>query len=189
MFGRLHNARATGSERRAQLAARIADRKIPRREGSHGAHGLLQHRHANPRHTLRQHAAIGPATLFGEPLDDVGGDVQLKARLVDGLAFFNSGDARDVLGAFAHQIGGTLQDLAAILRRRVAPHRISLLGSIERAIEIGFRGMGQDADAFSGCRIENRFGIAVAERRPFAGDEQLQVRVTWGGRDRGHFDG
>ena len=127
---------------------------------------------------LRQHAAISPAAFFGVPFQNVGRAVRLQTRFVNGLAFFDGGDAGDMLGALVHQIRGALQNLAAILRRHAAPHRISLFGGVQRAIQIGFGGVGQHADAFAGGRIHHRFVFpAVSSGRPFAANEKFQIRI------------
>ena len=149
------------SQRRAQFAARIAYRKIPRSECCHGTHWLSQHGHPNARRSLRQYAAISPAAFFGVPFQNVRRAVRLKTRFVNGFAFFDGGDARDVFGALVHQIRGALQNLSALLRRHTSPDWISLLGGIQRSIQIGFGCVGQHADTFTGGRIHHRFVLAA----------------------------
>ncbi len=106
--------------------------------------------------------------------------MRLQPRFVNGLAFFDGGDARDVLGALVHQVRRALQNLAAILRRHAAPHRIGLLGCIQRAIQVGLRCVGQHANAFAGGRIHHRLVFTPRSgcvRRPFAANEKLQIRI------------
>ncbi len=77
MLGRFHDARTSRSQRGAQLAARITNRKIPRRERSHGSYRFSQHGHTNSRRSLRQHAPISSPAFFGVPFQDIGRAVRL----------------------------------------------------------------------------------------------------------------
>ena len=173
LLSRFHDARAPGGQRRSQLAARIADRKIPRRERGHRADRLSQDGHPHARCSLRQHASISPSAFLGVPFQGIGRDMCLHPRFVDGLAFFDGRDARDMLGAFMHKIRRAFQNLAAILRRHAAPNWISFLGGVQRPVQVCFGCVRQHADAFAGRWIHHRLVLPAVWGRPFAANEKV----------------
>ena len=149
LLRRLEDERAAGRERAADLAGRRQHREIPRREGGDDADRLLHHELADALAAARHDAAIGAAALLGVPVDDVGGDDHLAARLGIGLALLQHHDLRDRVVALAHQVGGLVHDLAAVVGRGGAPDREALLGGLQRLVEIGLAGMRQVAPAAS----------------------------------------
>ena len=186
-FGGLEDAAAAGGQRRADLARGIADRKIPRRERRHRAHGLLDDGHALAGQALRQHAPIRAPAFFRVPVEDFRRGLHFDARLVNALAHLERRDARDLLAARAHEIRGLLEDLAALHRQQRAPFAPGALRGGQRAIEIGGAGMRQLAQHFFGGRIDHRLGLAALRAQPFAVDEQREFRIVGRGRSCG-FD-
>ena len=69
-LGGLEDAAAAGGQRRADLARRIAERKIPRRKRRHRSHRLLDDGHALAGQALRQHAPVGAPAFFRVPVED-----------------------------------------------------------------------------------------------------------------------
>ena len=157
---------------RADLARRIADRKIPRRERGHRPHGLLDDGHALAGQALRQHASIGAPALFRVPVEDFRGRLQFDARLVNALAHFERRDARDLFAARAHEIRGLLENLAALHGQQRAPFAPGALRGGECAVEIGGAGMRQLPEHFFGRRIDDGLSLATLCAKPFAVDEQ-----------------
>ena len=90
LFRRLQDQRAAGRERAADLAGGRQHREIPRRERRDHADRLLHHELARALGAARHDAAVGAAALLGVPVDDVGGDEHLAARLGIGLALLHA---------------------------------------------------------------------------------------------------
>jgi hypothetical protein len=129
------------------------------------------------RRTLRQHATVGATPLFRVPLEDVGGEARLPLRFGQRLAFFEHGDARDVIGALADEIRRLLQNLAALMRRHSAPLRERVLRGIECAIEVFGIRVRQIAERCAGGGADDGLRLAATAGHPLAANEQFQLRV------------
>ena len=156
LFRRLEDERAAGRERAADLAGRRQHREIPWREGRDDADRLLHHKLADALAAARHDAAVGAAAFLGVPVDDVGGDDDLAARLGIGLALLQHHDLGDGIMALAHQVGGLVHDLAAVVGRGRAPDGEALLGGFQRLVEIGLVGVRQMRQRLLGRRIDAR---------------------------------
>ena len=178
LLRRLQDQRAAGGERAADLAGRRQHREIPRREGGDHADRLLHHELADALAAARHDAAIRAAAFLGVPVDDVGGDDHLAARLGIRLALLQHHDLGDRVMALAHQVGGLVHDLAAVVGRGGAPDREALLGGFQRLVEVGGAGMRQMRQRLLGRRIDDVLAlVAAAVLLPRAVDEKAKLAV------------
>src|SRR6185437_13911952 len=115
-------------ERAADLAGRGEHPEVPRRERRDDADRLLHHELADALAAARHDAAVAAAAFLGVPVDDVGRADHLAARLGIGLALLHHHDLGHGVAALAHQVGGLVHDLAAVVGRGGAPEREALLG-------------------------------------------------------------
>ena len=117
-LGRLQDHGATGSQRGAQLARRIAQRVVPRCEGGHRPHRLLHHGHAHAGDPLWQHPAIGAPALFGIPVEDLRRRGKFRTGFRKCLALLQRRDAGDGIAAFAllFVVWGVVRFLVSIIR-------------------------------------------------------------------------
>src|SRR3546814_18001669 len=86
LFRPLDDYRTAGCERRRNLADRLIDRKVPRRERRDGTDRLLPDDLVDAFGTGRADASLAATPFFGGPVDDVGAGEGLPLRLVDGLS-------------------------------------------------------------------------------------------------------
>ncbi len=177
-LGRLDDHAATGAQRGAQLARRIAQREIPGRESCHRPHRFLDHRHAHAGDALRQHATVGAAPFFRIPVEDLGGDIQLDARLGQRLAFLQRGQLRNGLAALAHQVRGLAQDAAALLRTQGAPHRPGAPCRLQCLVQVCRCGQRNMPQHLFGCRVDDRARRASLAAEFLAIDEQVKIGVS-----------
>ena len=119
-LGGFQNHRAAGSDRRAELAPGIADRKIPRCEGGHRPHRLVGDGGARAGGT-HQLTPVQALALAGVKVEQANDHHHLKARLGQRLALLQRGNARDLFLALDQQASRAGQHRRALLRRRVAP--------------------------------------------------------------------
>ncbi|GJE71783.1 hypothetical protein CHKEEEPN_3332 [Methylorubrum podarium] len=175
-----------GAERRRELSHRLVDRKIPRREGRHGADGLAGDDLQHALGAGGNDPAIGAPPLFREPLDDVGGDPRLDARLGERLALLDGHGAGDRLRALAHQRRGPAQHLGPVEGGDLAPGGKAAFGRCKRLVEIGPRRHRDAPDRLTGGGVEDGQGLAAASRAPPAGNVERNVEVhepsPWKGR-------
>src|SRR3546814_3952530 len=104
LFRPLDDYRTAGCERRRNLADRLIDRKVPRRERRDGTDRLLHDDLVDAFGTGRDDASIGATAFFGEPVDDVGAGEGLPLRLDDGLALLRG-----------HEIGRAHVELQSLM--------------------------------------------------------------------------
>ncbi len=76
------------------------------------------------------------------------------------------------------QVGGALEDAAALMGRHGAPGRIGVAGGRQRPVQIRRRRQRQLAQHLFGCRIDHRNVLAVAAGDPFPANEQIQFGVS-----------
>ena len=178
-LGGLHDAGAAGAERRADLARRIADREIPRREAGDRADGLLHHRHAHAgvaAAAARARRRAGPLRRTSRRCPRPAPTSQRASASV--LPSSQRGDARDALGALAH---AGPRPCAESCRARAAPARATSGSSSAAASSARSRSAvfacGSFAERFAGGGVDHRLPLAIALGDPFAGDEQLQLGV------------
>src|SRR5262249_48174220 len=69
-FRRLDDDRASGRQRAADLAGRLAKRKVPRREGRDRTYWLSDY-HVPDTRLARYYPAVGALTLCGIPLEEL----------------------------------------------------------------------------------------------------------------------
>jgi hypothetical protein len=79
-----------------------------------------------------------------------------------------------MIGALAQQVGGLMQDRAALLDVGRAPLRPGALGGRERLFEVGLGGVRDFGDRLGVDRVDHGVGIAAFARFPHAVDEELE---------------
>jgi hypothetical protein len=168
---------AAGSQGRADLARRRQRREIPRRERGDDADRLLHHELARTLGAAGDDAAIGAAAFLGEPFDDVGGDEDLAARLGKGLALLLGEDARHRVMALAQKVGGLTQDFCPVVGRGSPPDQKTLLGRIERAVEVRAAGVRELRERLLGRRIDDLLALAAAAVQPSTVDVETEFRI------------
>jgi hypothetical protein len=176
-FGGFQDGAAARAQWSTQLACGIAERKIPRCETCDRAHWFLHYGHAHAGHALRQHAAVGATAFFRVPGEDLRRHGHFDAGLRQCLAHLHGGHARQRLAAFAQQVRGLVQDLAARLRPQRAPHWPRLAGGLECAIQIGGAGQRQLPQRLPRGGIHDGNRAAAGSAEPLAVDEQVQVGI------------
>ena len=176
----LDDERAAGGERAGDLADRRERREIPRRERRHHADRLLQHKLPHTLLAARHDAAVRAAAFLGIPVDDVGRRQHLGARLSVALALLLGLHGGDVLVALAQQLRRLAHDLGAVVSRRRLPNGEALLGSGERGVEIGSRGVRQMPERLAGGRVDHVFALAAFAVEPLSVNEKLELGVHGG---------
>jgi hypothetical protein len=169
-----------GRERRRDFASRREDREIPRGERRDHADRLGHHHLAYRRVAARDDAAVGAATFLGEPFDDVGGGDHFALRLGEDLALLLCHRAGNLIGALAQQIGGLLDDAAAVIGRLGLPQLEALVGGRECRIEVARCGVGQVRERLLRGRIDDVFATATVAVVPLAVDVKPELRVRHG---------
>ena len=99
------------------------------------------------------------------------------ARLRISFALLEHHDLGHGVVALAHQVGGLVHDLAAIISRGGAPHGEAFFGRLQRLVEIGFARMRQMAERLFRRRIEHILALAAVAAEPFAVDEEFEIAV------------
>ena len=172
----------------ADLARRRERREIPRRERRDHADRLGHHHLAHGRVAARDDAAIGAAAFLGEPFDDVGGGDDLALRLGEDLALLLGHDARDLVGALAQQVGGLLDDAAAVIGGLAFQTLKPFWAAASAASRSLVLACGRCASGFCGRRIDHVLAAAAIAVVPLAVDVEPELRVTWGPRLLGFLE-
>ena len=178
-LGALEDHRAARGDRRAELAAGIAEREVPRRESGDRANRLVPHRRAHAG-GADQLAAVEAEDLAGVEVEQADDHHHFEAGFGERLALLHRGDAGEIVGALDQQTGSALQHGGALLRRGLAPDAEALGRDFERAVEIGRLGQRQRADRLAGDRVHD------IERPPAAAGDLLAVDDHVEGRVLGH---
>src|SRR6185437_11294405 len=132
---------------------------------------------AHARRPARDDAAVGALALLAIPIEDVGGDDDLDARLGQHFALLQRQDAGDRILSLANEISGLADDARALMRRGRAPLPEALLRGGERAVEIGGAGMRQRRERLFRRGIDHLLAVAALRAEPFAVDIHRQFRV------------
>ena len=172
----------------AILRAGVSDREIPRRERRDHADRLGHDHLAHGRIAARDDAAVGAAAFLGEPFDDVGAGDHLALRLGEGLALFLRHHARDLVGALAQQVGGLLDDAAAVIGGLRLPHLEAGFGGGERRVEVLGGGVGQVRERLLRRGIEHVLAATAVAVVPLAVDVKPELRVNMGSSPLGFLE-
>ncbi len=192
LFRRLDDDRATGSQRRGQLAHHLVDREIPRRERGNRADRLLDRHLVDTGQPGRDDATVRTAAFLGEPFDDVGRRHRLHLGFDQRLALLLDHQRSDGVGALAHQRSRLLHHLGAVERRHRAPLLEAAVGGGKRFVEVRLVGMSDGPDRLLGRGVKHRNGLARGAPAPFSVDMQQYIGIRhrrspwrdWG--DDGH---
>ncbi|MPM77696.1 hypothetical protein SDC9_124704 [bioreactor metagenome] len=118
---RLEHHRVAPRQRRGQLPGAEGERRVPRRDGRHHAHGLVAHVVENARLVNGHHRAlhlVGQACVVVKPLRDV---AHLAAHFGHQLAVVTLLGFGQQVGVGLDQIGQAAQQGAALRGRQIAP--------------------------------------------------------------------
>ena len=173
----LDHDRAAGRYRAGNLAHRLIDREIPRRERRDRTDRLLDGELIEALRPRRYHPPVGAPALFGEPVDEVGAGEGLHLGFADRLALLHRHQPRDLVGAAAQVLRRLAHQLVALERRDLAPRLKALPGRPRRALEIGGFRVRDVADRFPGRGIEHRDGLAAGPFGPAAVDVKGNIRI------------
>ena len=177
LLGRLQDHRATRRNRRAELAAGIADREIPRRKRRHRPDRLVDHRRAHAGRT-HQLPSVDPVAFAGIELEQADVHQHFEARLGERLALLERRDARDLLLTLEQQARGTRQHGSALLRGGLAPQTEAALRGRERPVEIRRIRQRQLAERRPGRRIHHRVRATMADGDPLPVDDHVQLGIV-----------
>ena len=107
----LDDDRASRRKRRGNLAHRLIDRKIPRRESGDRADRLLDHHLADIWRAAGDDAAVSASAFLRQPVDDVGARRGLHPKFGERLPLLHCHGARDAFVALPQKLGGPAHDL------------------------------------------------------------------------------
>ena len=144
-FGGLVDHGAAGGERRGDLPGRQHERRVPRRNHADGADGLADRivDVVLGRHGI---AACGFRRLVGEEAVVFGAPDGGGLHEPDRLSRIHALDQRDFPGAGLDRVGQSVQHLAALGARQVAPFGKGFPGRAGRRVNVGFRARGDGID-------------------------------------------
>jgi len=121
-----------------------------------------------------QDAPVAALGFFGHDIEMGGGSSDFASGLSNRFALLCGDQSPDIGRAFAHQVGGFVEDRCAGSDRRIAPHREGPCRCIQSAVEIGLAGFRQIGNHFSGRWIDNMMDITILNIDPLAIDMKLQ---------------
>ena len=173
LFRGLDDDRATGGKCCGNLAHRLVQREVPRREGCDRADRLADDQLLHVGGAGRDDAAIVAATFLGQPVDDVGAGERFDGGFGERLALLDGQIADDLLRAAAHEFRSLAHDLVTLERRDIAPDLEAGNGSGNCFLEVCFGCDRYLTDYFFRGRVDDRQGGAVAGAAPHTGDEHL----------------
>lgn len=174
LLGGLDDDRAAGRQRARDLAARLAHREIPGREGSDRADRLVHHDIADAG-LARDDAAIGALALGRIPFEELAAPDHFEPGLRQRLAVFQRDRMGDLLDALAHQRGRLEHDLGTNARGHAAPDLEALARGRQRIVEVGLGGERHRADDALVGRIEH--GLLLRRLPPGAADIELEIGI------------
>ena len=123
---------AAGRKGSGRRSGDVVGWKIPRGNDADDADRLLEDGESSGADPRRNDPSVRPFALFGKPFEQVGGHQPFAAGLPERLAALEHGRPRDAVGLRANEIGRSLQDRAAIVRRPAGPARQGPLGRVNR---------------------------------------------------------
>ncbi|MNL24438.1 hypothetical protein D3C87_1458710 [compost metagenome] len=169
-FGRLDHHGVAGGERRRHLLRLAGNRRIPRRDGGHHAHRLVD-AHGQAVAPLRRNGFLHGLAGGGEELERGGGAGDERARLADRLAVVQALALGQRLGAGADQLGHPVQHGGTLMRLALRPAagQERAMGALHGFFHIDQAGRVQFGHDFAGGGVAR--GVAVARAQaPGAGD-------------------
>jgi len=174
--GRLADEGAARGERGPGLAGDHGGRKIPGRDRRDDADRLSQHEDALVGLMSRDHVAVDPLALFGEPLDEGGRISDLALRLGKRLALLGRHQLREVVGIREHEVVPAPEDRRAVLRRAGGPGREGGLCRFDGATGLGDADNRDRADQLAGGGIYDLVRAAALGVDPLAVDVALLAK-------------
>ncbi|MNS88198.1 hypothetical protein D3C72_1221640 [compost metagenome] len=173
----LQDQRAARAHRGNDLADRLVEREVPRRECGADPDRLAHHDLPHIGLARRNHAAVDAAAFLGVPVGVLGADHHFAHGFGQRLALVQRDIAADLLGALAGQLAHAAQDLAALQRRGLLPRLERALRSGERAVQVGAGRVRQLAQHFLGGRIDDVLLAPVASLDEFTVDIEGEILV------------
>ena len=175
-LGAFQDHAAPRRDRRAQLAARVADRKVPRRKGRDHADRLVHNGAARAR-GANQRAAIKPVAFARIEIEQADIHQHFDPGFAQRLALFQRRDTGDFLLPLQHQPCCALQYLRALLGGSFAPQRKAARRHFERPVQIGRVCQRQFAQRFTGGGIDHGMRAAAATGHALSADQHVQGGV------------
>ena len=146
---------AAGRQRRRDLADRQHQREVPRRDRADDADRLAHHQVPLAVGLVRDHAAVGPARLLGEPEQVIDGHRDLALRLRQRLAVLQRDQAGDLVPARGELAGDGAQVIAARLGGQRAPAGERRLRVLQRLPDAGAVDGGHLGERLVGGRVDD----------------------------------
>ena len=178
LLGRLDHDRAAGGQRAGDLAHRLVDREVPRREGRDRTDRLAQHARADRRLPRRDDAPIGAAPFLGIPLDVVGRRLGFEQRFGERLAVVERHHFGDALVPLAHEnrrpAAASGSDRA---RRSASRRRNPRSAACSARSSSAAPASGSSASGRLVGRVQHLQGAAACGLEPLAIDVKSQLRV------------
>ena len=126
----------------------------------------------------RNDPAVGAAAFFAAPAG-VGDDkIHFDQAFRQRLAHFHGAPAGNVFLVGLKITGRLFHDLLPGKGQHVGPFLKAPLCGGEGAVEIGFGGMGNLAENFVGCRVDDIFGLARGSDGPLTVNQHFQFCVA-----------
>ena len=120
-FRCLDDDRATGCERRRELAYNLIDRKVPRRERRNRADRLFDRKLIDTGTTCRNNSAVSAFAFLGKPFDHVGCGQRFALGFHQCFALLCHHELCDHVRTLSHQRRRFLHNLRALKGRDRAP--------------------------------------------------------------------
>ncbi|MNZ63441.1 hypothetical protein D3C78_815870 [compost metagenome] len=168
-FRRFEDHRATGGQRRADLAGDHGQREVPRGDRRDHTDGFLGDDDPRIGLVARDHVAIGALGFFGEPLQEARCIDHFAHGFGQRLTLFAAEQHGQVLLVAQHQVAPALEALAAFLGGQLAPRRQGTVGRFDGQIGLFSASLLHFGDQLAVGRVQHR--VCGATAGPLAIDE------------------
>ena len=160
-----------GRDRGSDLVRRQGQRKVPRHDRAAHADRLAHHEAVRGQVRKPDVLTVNLVREVGEPPDVLAEAPGLEPRLEKRLALLLGEDRRDLLDLGQHVLRGLVQDLAALVGRKLRPRRERLGRGLRRSIDIGRAAGGDLVDDLARGGIADLVRLAGRGLCPLAFDD------------------
>ena len=176
LLGGLKDLAVARGDRRSELPDRHHERVVPRADAPHDPERLAPDHRRVPGDVLARGLSLEVARGARKEAQVVGRERHLVARGHERLAHVARFELRELLGVLIEHVGELVQELGALLRRRIEPGRQRLLRRLDGAVDV-VRATGRDvSDRLAGRGVDHLHRLAGRGIGPFAADEALVAR-------------
>ncbi len=176
---RPQHGRAAGGERRADASGGDGEREVPGSHDQAGTRGAARHHDAGGAARVAAYRPLHPHGLLGRPLQVLGREGHLLARLGQGLPHLEGDQRREPLGVSLQRAGRPAEDAGAVARGGRRPCRPRRSSRRQRLVCVRSAGIGDAAEGLAGRGVLHRQRPTRAGWAAAAADRQLL-------RARGH---